>query len=519
MAELETPASLVPEVPTIARARANRVDLFDRLWRLLTSVRFAMLLIAIAASGVLAGTLIMQAPSVAILDPISYQSWRITQPAVKYGPAWDTVLHYLDLYRIFSSLWFRAVLAVLSLSVVICTVNRMPGIMASIRRPAVKVPARLFERAPLRAEFAYQGISTEQVQIQVAKVLGARRWRTVPWTDGAALSIFADRNRLGKAGTFLNHLGIITILGAAVIGNLFGWREDNFMVPEGSARQVGHDTGISIVSEDFTDEYYPSGAPRDYRSDLRILENGKEVARKVIRVNDPLEYKGVRVHQAFFGPAAVMRVTDAQGQVAYDDGVALGSQFTGGGLPRNGGSFILGNRQLAVFVLVPAAQRGPDPEIPAGSVRLEIFEPRQPRPTVIETLPQGTPKQIMGYTFEFIRERQFTGLQIARDPAVNLIFAAAACMVIGIMTVFYFPLRRIWARAEPHGDGVRLRFAAVSNRDVLFAREFEQLALTVDEQVDGVARSAQARAPAERPAQPELAQRSVTPAWGERTDG
>ncbi|HEV2126428.1 MAG TPA: cytochrome c biogenesis protein ResB, partial [Chloroflexota bacterium] len=304
----------------------------------------------------------------------------------------------------------------------------------------------------------------------------------------------ADRNRFGKYGTFLNHIGIVTLLGAAVLGGAFGWRDDGFMVPEGSTRTISYQPSLSVRSDAFVDEYYPNGTAKDFRSDLVVLENGNEVARKTIRVNDPLEYKGIRIHQAFFGPSTVMRVTDPEGKVIFEDGVALGYEFTGGGIARNGGFFTLNNRRLAVYVLVPAAQRGPDPDIPAGSVRLEIFEPRQAQPSAIETLPQGEQKQIMGHTFEFLRERQFSGLQVAYNPAINAIWFAAACMIIGTIVVFHFPLRRLWVRidtpddagtSDPGSTGVRLRVAAIGNRDILFAREFETLALTLEKEVVG----------------------------------
>jgi cytochrome c biogenesis protein len=498
MVEAEAPlpaaAALVPDAPTIARSRAAKSDPFDRLWRLLCSVRFAMLLIAIAAAGVLAGTLIMQAPADVLVSPDQYTAWLV-RPQAKYGEPWATIFGALNLYRVFTSLWFRGTFALLSLAVVVCTVNRMPGIMASIRRPAVKVPERLFERAPLRAELRLPVASLDAARTQVLKVLGAHRYRLLPYQDGAAPVVFADRNRYGKAGTFLNHIGIITILGAAVLGNVLGWREEAFMVPEGSARPVGHNTGLVVRSDGFTDEYYPSGAPSDYRSDLVLLQDGKEVAHKTIRVNDPLDFGGVRFHQAFFGPAAVMRVTDSAGQVVYDDGVALGYQFDGGGVIRNGGFFTLGNRNglptLAVYVLVPAAQRGVDPAIPAGSVRLELFEPRQARPSAIETLAQGEPKDSLGYTFEFVRERQFSGLQVVRNPAVPVIWLACSFMLVGMLIVFNFPLRRVWVRLDPaESGGVRIRLAAVSNRDVLFAREFERLTLQIDEQVRGLPQAA-----------------------------
>jgi cytochrome c biogenesis protein len=503
----EAAAPLLPDVPTIARARAGSDDLLDRLWRLLTSVRFAMLLIGLIAAGVFAGTVIMQAPASVAANPDSFTAW-LAQPRGKYGEPWASVLGTLDLYRVFSSLWFRSLLAVLTLSVVVCTVNRMPGIVASVTRPTIRVPERLFERAPLRAELRYTGREPEHVRALATRMLRANRFRAVPWQDGDGLAVFADRNRFGKYGTFINHIGIVAILGSAVMGGAFGWRDDGFMVPEGSTRTVGHSTTLALKSESFDDEYYPHGTAKDFRSDVVLFDGGAEVARKTIRVNDPLDYQGIRFHQAFFGPAAVMRVRDAEGKVVHDDGVALGFELkgatsadgtpTGRPVSRNGGYFTLGSRNglptLAVWVVMPANVREADPEIPAGSVRLEIFEPRQARPSVIETLPQGEAREILGHTFEFVRERQFSGIQISYNPAINVIWLSCALMVLGSAAVFYFPLRRIWVRVDPSSDGARLRVAAITNKDVLFAREFERLTLAIDREIerDNVQTSVQA---------------------------
>jgi cytochrome c biogenesis protein len=430
----------------------------------------------------------MQAPASVLTSPDSYAGW-LAQPRAKYGEPLATALGTLDLYRVFSSFGFRALIAVLTLSVVVCTVNRAPGIVSSVTRPTIRVPERLFERAPLRAEFSYSQMPPETVRERAATVLSGHRFRAVPWEDDGALAVFADRNRFGKYGTFINHIGIVAILAAAVMGGAFGWRDDAFMVPEGSTRPVGRGTSLSLMSQEFVEEYFPNGTAKDFRSEVVLLDGGQEVARKTIRVNDPLDYHGIRFHQAFFGPAAVIRARDAGGAVVHEDGVALGYELKGSagsgtGLTRNGGFFTLGSRNglptLAVWVVMPANVREVDPDIPAGSVRLEIFEPRQARPSAIETLPQGETREILGHTFEFVREKQFSGVQISYNPAINLIWLACGLMVLGSAAVFYFPLRRVWVRADETPHGTRLRVAAVSNKDVLFAREFEKLALAID---------------------------------------
>jgi hypothetical protein len=82
---------------------------------------------------------------------------------------------------------------------------------------------------------------------------------------------------------------------------------------------------------------------------------------------------------------------------------------------------------------------------------------------------------------------------VVHNPAINLLWFAAGCMLLGVLAVFHFPLRRVWVRAEAEGEGVRMRLASVSNRDVLFAREFEGLALAVDREVRSLAQATASR--------------------------
>jgi hypothetical protein len=138
---------------------------------------------------------------------------------------------------------------------------------------------------------------------------------------------------------------------------------------------------------------------------------------------------------------------------------------------------VIGNRQFAAFVLVPsAALQGPDPMIPAGSIRLEVFAPRQPRPVAVETLAQGERRTVVGYEFEFVREVQFSGLQVVSDPSVNVVWIGAALMLLGTISVFYLPLRRVWVRAVPGDGGATIQVASTNPRGVLADREFAELA-------------------------------------------
>ena len=460
----------------IPQARVPSRDWFDRIWSLLGSVRFGVSVIAIAAVATLAGTVIMQAPGTVQESPDQFAAW-LAGPHARYGEPWASIFEYLDLYRTFQSLWFRGLLAVLALSIAVNTTTRAPGIVTAAMRPPVRVASRLFDVAPHRAIFESSPTDPTGVIAAASATLHRSGYRVIPTEVDGQPAIYGDKNRFGRFGTFANHLGLITIIGAAVVGNVTGWREDSFMIPEGSVRAVGHDTGLSVRNEAFVESYYPNGTAADFHSDLTVLRDGREVGRGSVRVNDPLVVNGVRFHQAFFGPAVAMRVRNANGEIVYDDRIALGMTYDGDGVTRNGGNFVIGNRQYAIFVLVPsAALQGPDPTIPAGSVRLEVFAPRQPKPVAVETLAQGDRRSIVGYEFEFVREVQFSGLQVVSDPSVNVIWIGAALMLLGTLAVFNLPLRRIWVRSVVEPVGTGLRIASTNPRGVLADREFAELA-------------------------------------------
>ena len=471
--------SPAPGTASAGEARVPRVpstDWFDRLWSLLGSVRFGVSLIALAALATFAGTVIMQAPGTVQASPDQFSAWLMA-PHARYGDPWATLFEYLDLYRTFQSVWFRSLLALLTLSIAVNTTTRAPGIIAAAMRPPVKVAGRLFDVAPHRSVPARTRSDAAAAVAAATATLRRAGYRVIATNSDGLPAVYADKNRFGRFGTFANHLGLITILGAAVIGNVTGWREDSFMVPEGSIRAVGHDTGLSVRNEAFVESYYPNGTAADFHSELTVFRDGREVGRGSVRVNDPLIVSGVRFHQAFFGPAVAMRVRNATGDIVFDDRIPLGMTYDGDGVSRNGGNFVLGNRQFAVFVLVPsAALQGPDPSIPAGSVRLEVFAPRQPKPVAVETLAQTERRVIVGYEFEFVREVQFSGLQIVSDPSVNVIWIGAALMLIGTLAVFNLPLRRVWVRATPLVDGATLHIASTNPRGVLADREFADLA-------------------------------------------
>ena len=80
---------------------------------------------------------------------------------------------------------------------------------------------------------------------------------------------------------------------------------------------------------------------------------------------------------------------------------------------------------------------------------------------------QGQPVDMAGLEVTFVRERQFTGLIVARDPGALFVWLGALLLVGGIALVFFFPSRRAWALIRRRPDGTTdVHVGAVVRHDV-----------------------------------------------------
>ena len=346
-------------LPVDGQGDGRSFDLVDALWRALCSLKLALFLILAISAASVAGALLMQVPG--SLTAAEYAQW-LDRLRPRYG-AFADIFSALGLLNVFGSWWFRGLLGLLGVSVVICTLDRWPRTWRAIRRPNVRTQDAFFAKAANRATFGEEALTVAEAASAVENVLRARGYRVRRENEGDASHLYADRNWFGRLGSFLNHLALVLILAGAVVGGLFGFRDRDFAVPEGSTRAVGHDTKLSLKVESFVDEYYPEGPPKDFRSEVVLYDGGAEVKRGTIRVNEPLAYDGIRFYQSFFGPAVVLQVKTLDGKLTYDDGVPLVWRTTTGDRPI--GSITLPDQGLGVDVVGPSsANREPDPLVP-----------------------------------------------------------------------------------------------------------------------------------------------------------
>lgn len=444
-------------------------DILQRLFRLFISMRFGLVLLLVLTVLTLLGTLLAQVPAGTKSDPQAYAAW-LDSVRSKYG-GWTGVLSTLGLFSIFASIWFKGIVVLLSTSILACSVHRAPRLWTRAVHPRIVLTEAFFDGAPFGARIASEA-DPDAALAEVRATFRARHFRTVAERHGDAVYVCADRFRWGPFGRIVAHLSFVLILIGGLVGTAWGFRNEQFAVAVGSKAEVEYGTGMTVEVKSFSDSYYASGEPSDYASELVLYKDGVPVRTQTVRVNHPMRYDGVTFFQSFYGPAAVMQVKTAGGEVLFDEGVPL--LWASKDEKHRIGQFWLEDQSLTVFV-VGAASGLVDPTIAAGQMQLEVYRAGTDAPVAIQVVSQGERARIAGLDFTFAREHQFTGLSVARDPGYTIVWIGATLLVIGMFIVFYFPHRRVRAVIRRVPGGSETRVAATWRRDTAFEPQFQKL--------------------------------------------
>ncbi|MEO5704302.1 MAG: cytochrome c biogenesis protein ResB [Candidatus Limnocylindrales bacterium] len=457
--------------PSIA-ARAGM-----RIWRLFTSVNFAVVQIVGVVVLATFGMTIRQLPGFAFRSPGDYATEMnklrsIYEPALGVGLV--DLMERLQLFRVFSSTPFTVALLVLAISILICTLDRTPRLWQQSASIRVVQPDAYFDpRLPDRVSIA----AAPALTVDTARAALRRgRFAVREAVDGnGACFLYGDRNRWTKLATLISHLGLILFVVAGLVTSKFG-DEQGLVVAEGdtlTVQPIGTPGLLLVKNLAFEAPGLDTGLPTDFTTDLAVYQDGQLLAQKVIRVNDPLTAGGYTFHQNGFGPAPDLEIRSTiDGTVLWSGPVPL-TDAAGG---RPFGAIPIPGRPYGLELLLDRLDSG------VGALIALPY-------AVNGTNPDGTPRIVEGFPVLVIRGEtvvmegldlsvnlrgfsEFTLLIAKRDPGAPIVWGAFATLLLGLAITFYLPRRRVWARFSSDG---RLDLVGRADRQVDFDREFGNL--------------------------------------------
>jgi hypothetical protein len=270
----------------------------DAAWRHLGSGRVAVLLLALSALALGLAATIPQAPSETMADPQALQRWLATSPGI---PSWAAApFTALGLFHILHSLWFRFLLGLTALSLLIVLLDGLhalrrpaPGPRPSSDAPELTLPVTALEARARLLRLGFQDTAPDLGQPDV------RHLRTV---------------HPARWGVPLLHAGLLVALVGIWVLARWGWHGIAWTGRVGQSHPIGHGTPYQVRLDAFDVVWTTSGRVESYTSRVTVLTGGVEIDRGPLTVGRPLVLPAGQVRQLGLAPRVSARARDDQGR-------------------------------------------------------------------------------------------------------------------------------------------------------------------------------------------------------------
>ncbi len=420
----------------------------QELLPVLTNLRLAIALLLLIAIFSSTGTVIEQGQS-----PAFYQANYPEHPALFGFLTWK-VIQVVGLDHVYRTWWFLALLILFGTSLTACSFTRqLPALKAAQRWKYYEEP-RQFKKLALSAELDTGSLNS------LSEILQKHRYKIFPNREKENL-LYARKGIVGRIGPIIVHIGIVGILLGGIWGAMTGFLAQE-MVASGDTFQVTNivDAGPiaakipkdwSVRVNRFWIDYTPSGGINQFYSDMSVLNNqGKEIDRKKIFVNEPLRYHGITFYQTDWGIAGV--------RVQFNNSPIFQlpmAQLNTNGNGRIWGTWVPTKPDLSEGVSLLAKDL-------QGMVLIYDATGK-----LVDTVRAGMFTEVNGVKLKILDVIGSTGLQIKADPGIPIVYTGFGLLMLGVV-MSYFSHSQIWALQK----GDRLYIGGKTNRaQVAFEQE------------------------------------------------
>ncbi|MER5641372.1 cytochrome c biogenesis protein ResB [Kitasatospora sp. NPDC002227] len=519
-------------------------------WRQLTSMRVALILLFLLSVAAIPGSLIPQNSQ----NSFKVETWKAAHKGI------TPVYEKLQLFDVYSSVWFSAIYLLLFISLAGCIIPRTWQFVGVLRAQPPAAPGNL-TRMPVYAAW-HSAADAKAVNAAAYQHLKRRGFRA-NLGNGAVAS---EKGYLREVGNLLFHFSLFALVAG------FGWAglasgQGGKLVIEGqgysnTTTQLDDFTGSALyTSEDldsfgfkldgFTAKYQTSGdqmgSARQFTAHIRYWtgDDNTKLTKGDIEVNHPLEIGGSKVFLIGHGYAPVVTVRKADGTKVYSGPTAFLPQdgnLTSTGVikvndygEKDGAKTQLGLNGFFLPTAAPNFEKtGPvslfpdtaDPALVlsawAGDLRTNAGTPQNVyqldtkgmtqlkvngQPAIVKLKPgQGwtLPDNYGSVTFEGYQ--QWASFTVSHRPGNAVALTGAVCGILGLIGSLFVQRRRIWVRATATADGRTLVEVAglARSESAKIAEELAEIAVDLQDEAPALDDEAPAfdEAPEDKPEHP-----------------
>ena len=453
-----------------AAAEEARPSLAAQAMDLLSSVRFGVVLLVLLVVASMTGMLIMQV-NVEGFD--KYYAALTPSQRMLYGG-----LGFFDIYHTW---YFNALLLVLSLNIILSSIDHLPGAWAYLSRPKLDASARWLRSQDQHAEIEVDDRGAAEVAARVERAARSLKFRTrVTERDGATM-VFAERGAWNRLGAYAVHAGLLVIFAGGFMTARFAHTGQMSLRPGetasvmtetvfslGQPRQIEFEMPFGVECTDISQKLIERDGDLtpmntlDWTTAVKIKDPERGEVEGVVSMNRPFDYRGYRFFQASFTPEGKAREITLR--VAPEGGGAAEEVRV-----RRGGAAALadGTRvEFADFYPDFAMNGGrpstlsPDYNNPAAALRVVRAGAKPERAFAFgEGGAAAAPvagRAVAGYEFrlvDFEKVGDAHVLSVQKDPGATVVYIGFAALTLTLGLCFFFSHQRVWARVEAGEEG------------------------------------------------------------------
>jgi cytochrome c biogenesis protein len=443
----------------------------DSIWVFFASVKLALFLLFILAAASIIGTILPQGEEAG-----AYSQFYTTTFGLSSHNAGilTNITFQLGLDTMYTSWWFRGLILLLSFNLIVCTIERLPDVWRLVVLDNLDTSLDRITSMRNRREFT-SSLSLDESSAAIAARLKGLGWQTSSRQRDGGTLLFAQKAPWSRLGVYVVHTSILLIFAGALVGSLWG-EKGAVNIPEtlttdkiyqfGSGSPI--DLGFTVKCNWFHLSKYPNGAPREYESELVIIEDDKEILTKIIEVNDPLTYKGWTFYQSSYQSHQKFIFSVANSETKVQE------RFLAP--PYQPVRWQDQNLLFGIQDLIPTDTPG------IYQYKLLLADSKGEQSLyVVDDNKQMTIKLADGSSFTFhIKEFYSTGLQVSKDPGVWIVYIGCLLMLLGLGVAFFVFHKRLWIFISPANGQTHILLAGTTNKNKAgFDTEFNTLSDTV----------------------------------------
>ncbi|MCL4439241.1 MAG: cytochrome c biogenesis protein ResB [Firmicutes bacterium] len=409
--------------PGEPEASSKDSNIINTVWNFLSSMKLGIILLLVLAVVSIIGT--VWVPT----DPLTGQQ---------------------DFAKFYNTWFFRILLGLLALNLLVCSLNRWKAVTNTLKGPGVNFSENFVKSLKSVRTIKLKGEPTQTAE-RVKDLLKKQGYRIFSKQDGDTVRISSDRGHLGILGPYLTHLSFIIMIVAIVIkfSGLVGF--DGMM-----SGVVGQTVNLSQVQgiqnmdsseyfdlriNNFRTEYRPDGSVKQWYSDVTVLDKGNTFDYSIY-VNHPLIYKGLKFYQMSYGSQFSGKYT---GPSVTDQPFAVGVQ-----------QYIQPAGTDITFI----------PMSFDNTTRKILFQTYKGNNQVAQQeVALNTPYKYEQAEVKFEKAEAYTVLSVKKDPGVPIIGAGSILLIAGVIISFLLRQRRIWSVISPEKDGSLVQIGGISAKD------------------------------------------------------